>query len=394
MAGIRIGGTANVPTFPGPPFTILEGSTGGGADQSNLWIVNAAGTPIRLTPYVDPTCTPIPCGDDMQSPRLSPDGTVAAFFDFDPDDFGMSLYVVPVDGSATYPLSPTFRFWDDGGQGFWANHPCWHPDGDRIVFETASPDGGSYMGGTLGGRFVEVTYPGGVATDLWTPNVQSPNQREQGFQPSYSPDGTKIAFIIDNAVGGGGTMSRQGLWVMDADGSNVTQLDNWDSTHADSAYLYNGTQIAWSNDSQWIAYVDYGFAGGDGTFSVYKIKADGTSKTLLADGVSHTVAHYIGWGAWLDDDSAVICVQAGAIVSATADGSGTTELVSNADGPAGGQDFDACWRLRDRIYWIYALNNVLIRSCALDGSDIQTYYDGAPIDALVSLGTRSGFEWI
>lgn len=385
---------AVVPTFPGPPFSVNEGSIGGGADQGNVWIVDGSGTALRVTPYTDPTCTTIPCSTSSHSPRLSPDGTLIAFFDIDPDDFGASLYVVPADGSAGYPLAPTFRFWDDVGQGYFANHPCWHPDGDRIVFTTGAPDGGSYLGGTLGGRIVEVTYPGGVATDLWTPQVQSPDQKEQGFQPSYSPDGTKIAFIVDSAPGGSPTLSRQGLWVMDADGTNLAQLDNWDSTHTDSAYLYSGTQIAWSNDSQWIAYVDYGFAGGDGTFSVYKIKPDGTSKTLLADGVSHTVAHYLGWGAWLDDDSAVICVEGSglAIVSAAADGSGTTELVSATDGPAGGQNYQACWRLRDRIYWVYATNTVVLRSCALDGTDIQTYYDGASIGAQLT-GQTSGFEW-
>jgi Tol biopolymer transport system component len=378
---------------------MIEGTTApADADQVNVWIADAAGNKIRLTPYTDPTCVSPPCSTEQHSPRLSPDGTLVAFHDFDPDDNAMSLYVVPVDGSATYPLASGFRPWDDGGDGSWALHPCWKPDGSAIVFTYAGPDGGSYVGGTFGGRIIEVTYPGGTPTTLWTPAIQSP-QREEGYRPTYSPDGTKIAFLVNIALGGGGTLANQGLWVMDAYGSNVTQLDNWDSTNADAAYLKSGTQIAWSNDSQWIAYVDRGFTGGAGTFSVWKIMADGTNKTLLVDGSSGTVPHHIGWGAWLDDDSKVIYTENGgggsgdwSIKTVDADGTNETEIVSSANGPNGTQNFETCYRLRDRIYWPFKKtpNATDMRSCALDGTDIVSYF--TLTDTVISNGT--GFEWL
>lgn len=389
MVGIRLGGV--IQGQPGPPFSVGEGAIGGGADQTNIWIVNGVGTALRITPYTDPTCTSPPCADQPYNPRLSPDGTLVAFCDAqDPDDFYSGLYVVPADGSATYPLTPSNRFYSDSG-GYWILSPSWHPDGNKILVTNGDP------GGTYGGKIVEVTYPGGVDTDLWTPDVQTPTQREEGHRPVYSPDGTKIAFIVNIQPGGGGDLTRQGLWVMDADGSNDAIIDNWDNSNTNAGYLYGGSQFAWSNDSQWIAYVDRGFAGGDGTFSVYKIQPDGTNKTLLADGSSGTVPHHVAWGAWLDDDSAVICTEyvsptGWRIVSAAADGGGLTELIAAGSGPADSEYFRNAYRLRDRIYYQqlpgYA---ALIKSCALDGSDVQTYYDGTSIDAVNDNG--NGFEW-
>jgi hypothetical protein len=293
------------------------------------------------------------------------------------------------------------------------NHPCWHPDGYKIVFTDSDPEG-SYMGGTYGGQIKEVTYPGGVVTTLWTPELQTPVQREEGFAPLYSPDGTKIAFHVNLSAGGGGDYSRQGLWVMDADGSNAQLVDGWVTVNdSECGWLYSTTQHEWSHDSEWIAYIDRGFGGGpatSGTFSVWKIRPDGTDKTMLADGDAgggNFNLHYMGWGAWLPDDSAVIAsehLNSGSgisVVALSADGSGGTTLVDGAsgDGPYFGQNFHGAYRLGDRIYWINQLNNfdypytgVLIKSCALDGSDLQTYYDGSALDNAVSPG--SGFEWI
>lgn len=394
MAGVRIGGSAVVLQPPGPPFAQTEGNTGGGADQANIWTVNAGGTPVRLTPFTDPACISPPCGNAPYSPRLSPDGTLLALFDFDADDSDMSLYVIPSDGTATYPLS-AYRIFDDAG-GFAANHADWFPTGAKLVFTTASPNGGSYTGGTSGGRIMEVTYPGGALTELWVPDIQSPTQREEGWRPTYSPDGTKIAFFVNISPGGGGTLSRQGLWVMDADGTNVTQLDNWNNTDANGGYMQNGPQLAWSNDSQWIAYVDQGL-GGDGTFSLYKIKPDGTSQTLLSTGSAATIAHFLGYGAWADDDSYVLCSKDTggsylALVQSDAAGGGDTVIVDDTAGVIGGTGYTWSVRQGSRIYWprrTSAGGNTLYHSSALDGTDIQTYYDGTTIDAI--LGSGQGF---
>lgn len=152
MGGIRLGGIAVVPEVlaSGPPFSLLEGATAPtDADQVNVWIVDGNGAPLRITPYTDPTCSSPPCADEMHSPRLNPAGTQVAYCDSEPDSpFGMALWVVPADGSATYPLTP---LWSDGGDGYWANYPAWSADGTKILITYAGPDG-AFTGNTLGGR--------------------------------------------------------------------------------------------------------------------------------------------------------------------------------------------------------------------------------------------------
>lgn len=341
---------------------------------ANVFVVDSEGTLVRLTPNVS-------VQDEPVNPILSPDGTVVVFRDFDPINAFAGVYVVPVDGSATDPLTPLYL----NATGDWVQNPSWHPDGTSVLFTDSSPEG-SYTGGNLGGQIKEVTYPGGVVTTLWTPDLQSPTQREEGWRPIYSPDGTKIAFFVNVVAGGGGDLSRQGLWVMNADGSGLLHLDNWDSSTSDVGYALHGTQAVWSNDSQWLAYVD---APGAGTGSVSKIKADGTGKTLLMSPPSSTDC-FLGWGAWKSDDSQVYVAAwdgtafaRSSIWLANADGSGSTEIVDNTDGPLTDPDRQAAYRLRDRLYWIWDDDPTIIKSSALDGTDIQTYFDGTSIGALL-----------
>jgi Tol biopolymer transport system component len=80
--------------------------------------------------------------------------------------------------------------------------------------------------------------------------------------PAYSPDGTKIVFI-SNRTG------VDQVWVMNADGSNPTQL-TFDPGRKDQL-------PDWNPDGTKIAYVSMGTGGGD----VYVMNADGTNQTRL-----------------------------------------------------------------------------------------------------------------
>jgi VWFA-related protein len=103
--------------------------------------------------------------------------------------------------------------------------------------------------------------------DLWITDEQgttpvnltnTPNTYK--FYPRFSPDGQKIAYISIQS-------GRYELWVMNADGSNKTQIT---SNH--TTYPAGGFRPAWSPDGQWL----YFGSGPGGDCEVFKIKIDGT----------------------------------------------------------------------------------------------------------------------
>jgi Tol biopolymer transport system component len=122
---------------------------------------------------------------------------------------------------------------ETGGEGYtqsalWGMQPTWSPDGDRIAFTSD----------------VRTEYPG-----LFSIDPDGSNQRKLEFldhsqqaveYPSYSPDGRKIAvtnYLTKGAIGQ--------IWVLD------TATDKWtEITNAkDGAY-----DAAWSPNGEWLAF--------------------------------------------------------------------------------------------------------------------------------------------
>lgn len=90
--------------------------------------------------------------------------------------------------------------------------------------------------------------------------------------PSMSPDGKKIVF----------TSEREGwwkIWVMNSDGSDISQL-----THASSAEY----APAWSPDSQKIAFV----SGRRGGTQIFVMTKDGQNLTQLTSSGKHAMPHW------------------------------------------------------------------------------------------------------
>ncbi len=85
--------------------------------------------------------------------------------------------------------------------------------------------------------------------------------------PSYSPDGTKIAFIVYGN-------SNSDIYVMNADGSNVTNLTNGQLEWPELAYNLN----PWSPDSAKILFTSY---HEDSSGDMYTMNTDGSNKTNL-----------------------------------------------------------------------------------------------------------------
>jgi TolB protein len=119
--------------------------------------------------------------------------------------------------------------------------------------------------------------------------------------PTWSPDGTRIAFLALNELR---LESNGSLMVMNADGTQLAEVMSVDS----------GTPFTWSPDGHEIAY-----AGSDGDIHVIDL-ADGRDKNLTnSEG-------FDGWPAWSPDGDRIVF---------TSDRGGSTQLwVMRADGTA------------------------------------------------------------
>lgn len=99
--------------------------------------------------------------------------------------------------------------------------------------------------------------------------------------PAWSPDGSRIAFYSERDGNGE-------IYVMDADGSNVTRLTN---TLADEGYPW------WSPDGETLTF-DSDEAGG---FDIWTMNADGTNPRRLTTHAAREVA-----ASWSPDGSTIV----------------------------------------------------------------------------------------
>ena len=133
------------------------------------------------------------------------------------------------------------------------SNPSWSPDGTKIAFSFGL------------GRFR------GDVTDIYTVDATGKNRlnltqgRHKGNAlPSWSPDGTKIAFVSNRD-------DNNEIYVMDADGKNLKNL---------TLHLDDDTCPTWSPDATKIAFWSRQVAGEIQILSdIFVMDADGTNRT-------------------------------------------------------------------------------------------------------------------
>ena len=112
--------------------------------------------------------------------------------------------------------------------------PAWSPDGAKIAFT-------SVRSGNFGDIYV-VNVDGSGVTNLT-------NHSSGGYHPAWSPDGAKIAFTSVRSGNLGDSSHNFGdIYVVNVDGSGVTNLTNHSSSNYHPAWSPDGTKIAFQSD--------------------------------------------------------------------------------------------------------------------------------------------------
>lgn len=190
--------------------------------------------------------------------------------------------------------------------------PDWSPDGKKIVFNAIVKDSKN------GADIYVVNADGTGLTQLTTDPANDSS-------PSWSPDGTKIAFSsLRNPVQGDVNYE---IYVMNADGSNQTRVTN--NTQFDDS-------PAWSPDGKRIAFT----SRRDGNFEVYVMNADGSNQTRLTNNPEQDSD-----AKWSPDGTKIVFMSSrdgsfGEIYSMNVDGSGPVNLTNNKNS----FDMDPSWQ--------------------------------------------------
>jgi WD40-like Beta Propeller Repeat len=165
--------------------------------------------------------------------------------------------------------------------------PTWSPDGTKIAFSRANQ----------GHMNVYVMNPDGSARIELTPGAASGNG-DTGVDPSWSPSGTRIVYSDSG-----------NLWTMDAaSGTGKLQLTMGPAADFWPAWSPDGTKIAFVRD-----------------LNIYVMNADGSGLTPLAVNAAAERSPD-----WAPDGSKIVYERNGQIYSMNANGSAQTPLTGGA----------------------------------------------------------------
>jgi len=213
-----------------------------GKDQ--IYVMNADGSEIKRLTFHDAS---------DETPVWSPDGSTILFSSYITSD-NNELFIMNVDGTGIRQLTK-----NPGRDG----HQKFSNDGNQIVFNSVR-NGSDYY-------------------DIYEMNVDGSDiKRLTDFEgwdtyPSISPDGSRILWRRILPTGGSGSSGRNSeIFIMNRDGSNKTNLTN----HPD----FDGYP-SWSPDGSKIAFASNRNRKEDfrGNFHIYIMNSDGTGVIKVLD---------------------------------------------------------------------------------------------------------------
>ena len=211
-------------------------------------------------------------------PAFSPD---AKFLAYATDERGhLDVVVQPLGGGEPIRVAATDA---DAAQ------PAWSPDGTRIAFVSARDHGGR-LTATLSVSALEAFSNSGHGDVFLAPALGGAAVKlvEDGYYPSWSPDGKRIAFMSNRDDG-------VHIWTVSAEGGAPVRL-----TPAGPDIDY---QPVWSPDGRWIAYGAGRPARGsqNARFNVFVVPAGGGAPSPITEDFVYTARP-----AWAADSRSIV----------------------------------------------------------------------------------------
>jgi Tol biopolymer transport system component len=222
-----------------------------------IYVMNEDGTDAHRVTNTSPT-TPAGVPNltaSASEPTFSPDGTKIAFVDSSPDSTNSDIYVINADGTNRMQLTNT----PDS-----ETHPSWNSDGTRLVFARDAAVSGT-------GSLVD-----NAASDIYVMDANGSNVTKiadvaDDMAPSWSPDGSRIAFssfVNDGSVGL--------IYTVRPDGTQLTALTT-------SGF---STQPSWSPNSQQVVFSFYDTNSGYYQIALIGAQSAGGTPVILTDATS------------------------------------------------------------------------------------------------------------
>ncbi|HVL23464.1 MAG TPA: S9 family peptidase, partial [Thermomicrobiales bacterium] len=160
---------------------------------------------------------------DHSAPQWSPDGTKLAAKISNRNGMHSELGVLPVDGGAAVRVG-----WQDGGIGTWA----WSRDGSFVLFDgypRSSPQTEYYRYDLATGETRQLTDDLQFSPESGRPTISGP------AQPAWLDDRTALVHGVQHGA--------SGLWTIDAETGDLTEVVRWQATRAGLSVDASGKRV-------------------------------------------------------------------------------------------------------------------------------------------------------
>jgi Tol biopolymer transport system component len=230
------------------------------AADREIYLINPDGSGLTQITYSAPDVY-------NYQPAISPDGTRIAFATVQGSQAGISI--IYVDGSGLLTLTTNNLTRD--------SEPAWSPDGSKLAFVRGYDPTSEGVANFSPCGPIRI-----YLLDLETGGLTNLTPDQDATDPSWSPDGTRIAFASNKD-------GNFDIYSMASDGTDVQQLTRTTAHEAEPAWSPDGKTIAYASGYA-RADLDCGFihtGRGDwpvlGTPDIHLMSNDGTNQIRLTE---------------------------------------------------------------------------------------------------------------